>query len=415
MANSTFSGNTNERGTGAGLHVDSFLVASISDSDFVGNRVPAGSFTLAEGGAVQFRNVSAFTRVERCNFVNNSVQGQGGAIGGQNACFLNVASSTFIGNWASDSGGAISTPLHLAGSRKVCLQDSELTELLYNLNDIVSDLSDELDTEVLNARQYGNNTWGVRYDGSRNSEVLIDDRGILALDQCTFRGNYARRFGGAVSWDWSPDADYTPVIGVRNCEFSNNRAERGGAIWLQNLSGGLVFQGVVASDNVAARVLVDEGGIPDRSSPGIGGFLYFREPAPTSNLVVLRGLTAWNNFAAQGGVVYADVGSSVLMSGVLAWNNSAALSGGVLHCKACDLVATQMDTVRAVDCEAAGVPPLNPAAIQPYDSYRAAAGPGSATRSPGDGVQATGELADISKQTATQGSSVEQVTGGIVE
>ena len=63
------------------------------------------------------------------------------------------------------------------------------------------------------------------------------------------------------------------------------------------------------------------------------------------SLLVLRGLTAWNNSASYGGVVYAE-GLPVLMSGVLAFNNGAfsynnsASFGGVLYCVECELVGT---------------------------------------------------------------------------
>lgn len=61
--------------------------------------------------------------------------------------------------------------------------------------------------------------------------------------------------------------------------------------------------------------------------------------------------------------MYADSGSAVLMSGMLAWSNSAA-KGGVLYCVECSIVGTQLDSVRAIDCQGDGLPTLAPSRIQ---------------------------------------------------
>lgn len=80
-----------------------------------------------------------------------------------------------------------------------------------------------------------------------------------------FVGNYAGRSAGAVQYSWVAESDYTPVIGIRDCVFVDNRAPYGGALSMSGFSGSLVLQNVTASDNVAAQLLdLKEGGKPDK-------------------------------------------------------------------------------------------------------------------------------------------------------
>lgn len=272
-------------------------------------------------------------------------------------------------NWASDRGGAIAGALPFDAG--FCLWDGEL------VNRAAADTSvwtvEEMN-RIAESRFKGRWDWGVSLRETNESSRLIADQGVVALDDCRFYGNYAGNEGGAVAWgqdqlsaakETSIDQVFMPVIGVRNCEFRDNRAGKGGALAVRRLAGAMLLQHVVASGNRAAVLgVLEEGGKPVAGSPGVGGVVHVGEPLHARSVLILRGVTAWENHATWGGVVHGESGSNVLMSGVLTWNNDAS-TGGVLHCEECGIVGSQLDSVRAADCLTEGLPSISAAAIQP--------------------------------------------------
>lgn len=137
------------------------------------------------------------------------------------------------------------------------------------------------------------------------------------------------------------------MLGIRDCLFTDNAAENGGAVAFHNVHGGVVLQNVTAINNTAMA--------------GRGGLLFSNKPQSAGHMIVLRGVTAHKNSARWGGVVFMDDGL-LLMSGLLAFNNTASF-GGVLLCNNCDVVATQLDSARAVPCSTDGLPPLSAASV----------------------------------------------------
>lgn len=114
---------------------------------------------------------------------------------------------------------------------------------------------------------------------------------------------------------------------------------------MHGLQGSVVVQNVTAVGNVAGagvgtaevRTSGGDGSLPARK--GAGGFLQFAEPVSGSALLVLRGLSAWDNAAASGGVAWVGKGSVLLVSGMLAHTNEADV-GGVLFCDQCELLGS---------------------------------------------------------------------------
>ena len=54
----------------------------------------------------------------------------------------------------------------------------------------------------------------------------------------------------------------------------------------------------------------------------------------------------------------------MVVSGTLAWSNSATEEGGVVYCDECSVFGTQLDSVRAAQCETDGLPSFESVAIQ---------------------------------------------------
>ena len=69
---------------------------NVSECEFVGN---------LDSGIHTINNADTFINVDRCKFLDNKAQGNGGAIYANNNATVNITNSTFEGNSSADAPG----------------------------------------------------------------------------------------------------------------------------------------------------------------------------------------------------------------------------------------------------------------------------------------------------------------------
>ena len=127
-----------------------------------------------------------------------------------------------------------------------------------------------------------------------------------SITNCTFSSNMSHNDGGAI------DCDYSNVR-IVNCTFSGNRASRGGAI-LCGDSSSPTISNCIFSGNIAG----DWGG---------GGAIFCWNGSPTVTNCTFSG----NSANDGGGAISCWSSSNPTLNNCILWNNSAAAGGSQIH------------------------------------------------------------------------------------
>ena len=182
ICNCTFSSNN------GGIHYEGSNIRSfhinITDSVFASN---------GEGGAISISTHFGNLRVERSQFINNTVTGYGGAIFSRSTrTQIMIISSAFQSNSAR-SGGAI-----YAGTLEI--YDSKFKNN--------------------SARTSG---------GAILADIYNFEYVSLTIESTKFENNHCNGGGGAILFSVQPSED---IFEIQGCIFKNNSAQKGGAIQL---------------------------------------------------------------------------------------------------------------------------------------------------------------------------------------
>ena len=224
------------------------------------------NFNTSKGGAVFARQSSI--KLINCTFENNSAE-IGGAVYGESLSNVTVVGCTFVKNLATN---ATINCLHESGTGGAIF--------LSPFNTVLS------------------NSHKKKYE---NMQV----RGTLRLINTTFINNRASNYGGGIA------AIHT-IVSVQNCTFNNNKAIRGGAIY------------VISSSTVNVReskFIYCNGEKQD----GHAGAVYAYQ-----SLLLIGGCKFMGNSAAYGGAVDTHYGSISVEDSNFTFN-MATYQGGALY------------------------------------------------------------------------------------
>ena len=234
----------NDGGNGGAIYVKSTDPIRIIDSDFKGN-------SAGYGGAITAHNATLI--LENTTFDGNSAQKIGGAINAahstqiiNNCTFKDgnidsgsgsdrrrggaiyaqqfdeddkmvITNTEFKNNTVYNDGGAV----YINGQAKVLIEDSKFSENSAGYGGaIVCDIANVTIMNTEFNENHGREGGAVQAGPS----TLIED--------CNFTGNYASYSQGGAIFVYQSDAENANAT-VKNCNFLNNSAQRGGAIFNQ--------------------------------------------------------------------------------------------------------------------------------------------------------------------------------------
>jgi predicted outer membrane repeat protein len=358
--------------------------ASINDSTFVSNaatgqggaifcpafRGPVEirncTFTTntagGNGGAVRIGRITGQGQVRECTFERNQSNAQGGAlwcegnVAGKGGALV-VTDCTFTGNSSNGIAGAVVTapPGTASVSEPLLLENCQFTDnsskhggalslgaatSMRNCTFGQNSASGSAGAAIVAGRAadctFTDNTAGTSTVGEEGGAVELRPGGVL--DTCTFTGNSASLWGGAV-WVASRQS-YEPVAMVSACEFRNNSAKGGGAI---KADSGIIRNCIIANNTAAvyrgggvaayhaeiANCSVSE----NHADQGDGGGL-------SLNTCTVTGCQVYSNVAGNHGGGVADVGSTISHSSIM---DNTAEDGGGLWCHDTNVLACTAD------------------------------------------------------------------------
>lgn len=306
------------------LNVGSLLLL-IDDSTFEHNFIDTGQ----KGGIISIGHPTAkrtfiplyFCRISNSNFIANSAA-SGGVLASDVPLELAILNSTFSSNAAAESGGV----LFSEAATKLLINQSTFSYNTASSGGVAE--AGIVCLEVVDSHFYGNQAYAD--SGGAFSNILAastkpltstvfscaSPTNVLLFTNCTFTGNTAVSFGGAIS---------SPVdipLEVQQSNFTGNVAGDfrgagfGGAVFINSAS---KFTDVILHNNEASQ----------------GGALHISASTQIPPALVLNNVTLSNNGAQRGGAIaHASLSLSQLWS--VSWhdvtfsNNYASESGGAL-------------------------------------------------------------------------------------
>lgn len=288
FANNTALGKTAADSLGGAMYVDGLSVVdanarlTITGSTFDGNRA------YNSGGAIHFNaynNTNSFS-IDQSAFTNNAVvagqRAQGGAIGGGGtggSPRITITRSLFAGNSAKKSG----TPADGSGGALAFPQPTTL--------------------RIENSTFNGNRAEGSSYNANGGALYVVNNSTPFALVNNTFASNFAGWVGGAIS---NSQINRQPGGSVVNTIFANNTAGNGPNDWniqqqcsseLTDGGGNLQFPGRLTGSNFFNDVTCFQ----NKSAPNQTGLPDFRDPklapladngGPTKTMAIAAGSPA---------------------------------------------------------------------------------------------------------------------------
>lgn len=229
IKNSTFSGNTAKSAGGAIYNNSGTL--NISSSTFDSNTAGSGG-AIANGSSIDVGTYGT-TVIDSSSFTNNSADTFGGAI--ISSGDLTVNNSTFknnsvnVDNLTSDATFD-ETFLYGGGA-------------IFNLG-----AKDNSATNITNSTFEGNST-------NANGGAVSILYGNTSIKNSEFTGNKAGLHGGAISASAVSSQETAPKTEITDTNFTNNSAQKGGAIYLNNRTADINAQNknITFSGNTAEK------------------------------------------------------------------------------------------------------------------------------------------------------------------
>ncbi|MFO0852597.1 MAG: Ig-like domain-containing protein [Gemmataceae bacterium] len=278
-----------------------FARAEINNLTFengVGAGFVAGGLTVV-GGYVDMTNVQ---------FVNNKSSGDGGAVAAynpgvsfqSNPIGVGIYNSTFSGNTAGGSGGAV----FLAQT----VQIARVTGSQFTNNTAANDGG------AISAPTGGVGNFPAEYKG-------------LYIAESTFVGNTAGGFGGAVSQNSGSTTfvnAFGPSVTLDRVTLQGNTAKVGGGVYADGIRGPLLVTGSTITGNKATGNQVDPVHPAAGALPAAGGIHtpnYIRpnditnEKVPAQMVILENSIVAGNATVGGTNALYADVRGSYVSNG----------------------------------------------------------------------------------------------------
>ncbi|WP_407423646.1 Ig-like domain repeat protein [Methanobrevibacter sp.] len=310
-----------DHGNGGAIRNDyARTVLTFENCTFENNKANAGwaelIYVYDHGGAIYcMGNCNIFN----CSFNNNNANGGGAAIYCEGKC--NIKSSSFNGHLAQ-YGGAIYCKEELTivnstfgnneitsmvsyGGAIYCEGNCNIFNSSFKENKAKTDggaIYCEGNCNIFNSTFEKNNAGN---DLVRNFGGAIRSKGLVSVDQCTFKSNYAVNQGGAIYADRE--------IKIKNSCFDDNSAKMAGAVYADTINeevSNSVFTNNGASSGDGGAIYINSKCDPkfqyctfeNNHADGKGGAIY----AKTINRGGVRYSVLINNNAHYGGAIYIE-------------------------------------------------------------------------------------------------------------
>lgn len=300
----------------------------IDNTTFEGNKAVG---TNAGGGAL-FAGSTARTNLTNSKFIGNSSETVGGAIAtrisqnasgskNNNSGFLDIIGTTFEGNTAAQTGGALDNYFHNSDTKEGTVWVSKSA---FNNN------SAENGGAIYNHGDKDNNGIG----------------GVMTIADTTFDGNKANSHGGAIY--------NNGTMTISNGTFTNNEAKRGGAMLIQGVTS------TTSEDDMTVTTISNSLFKNNKATGDIGGAIAVGKNAKA----IIKNSVFDSNSAVWSGAIYTyapmtgSTGGYIEIDGSRFVNNTATENGAAGFFSKTQITNSVFDsntaTSTAADTEGAG-------------------------------------------------------------
>ena len=322
LKNAVFEHNTSATRGGA-LYVSNADETLTARLNTVEGCVFDGNSSVSGGGAALFSGDSAMSEgatvfFTGCTFTDNKADTEngdnyGGAIYVHRKSNAIIKDTAFNKNFAKTEGGAI----YISGESNTTLDGSAMSENTSEAGGAISVRSSVLSitATAFDKNSADKNGGGIYVSYVGDSAVNT----VLTLENALFDGNSAVKYGGAIYATEHKTEKDARVLTSLGSEFIENRAQKGGAIYV-TAGTDAYFENGKFDKNSAVSDSADNEDIN-------GGAIYATE----STLKVDGTAFSENTSAYNGGGIGAYSGSSVITNNVTASGNVAGNAGGFLY------------------------------------------------------------------------------------
>lgn len=320
ISNVVFSGNkTASTGLGGAVAVSSGF-STFTNCSFIGNQTTG----TGNGGAIGSSTTGANISIDSCTFTNNASGGAGGAIQGGSTITIIIANSTFSGNTAVTTGGA----LNLGAGSSTITNTTFTNNKSTTAGGAISLPSTGATAKIQSSSFTGNmatTTGGAINTGSTSATLMLTSdtftsntatgaggaintasSATVTMNSSTFDKNTSASTGGGLN------AASSITLTVDTCTFTNNKATIGGGLRFANIS----------ATNITVNYSTVSGNLTTTSG---GGGLY-----TTVGTLKVNYSTFANNaaFAGGGGIVVSGTGSCTITNSTVSGNSAGTNGGG---------------------------------------------------------------------------------------
>ena len=359
-------------GPGGVLQLDGVtndVIANVYNSVFSGN----STTDLYSSGAIKVSGENALLNAYNSYFKDNKAHSQGAILVQYGTA--NIVSSVFDNNYAQTSGGALGNAYGTVtvvdtvfknntsgGDRGALVTGETATTAIYD-STFIGNSAANTGGAVGNAgdMSISYSTFGGENAGEGNSAGTtggaINNTGTIDIDHTTFTGNSAGTHGGAIYNDASADTGSAgATVNISDSEFTNNSASSGSAIYnnagtvnVENSkfdSNKSTANAAVVNKNAGTMDIVNsqftnnvnDGSATTDNSHATGGALYNSNENSVMNVIATNGGSTsftGNSTATWGGAIDNDAGAELYLfadkGSKLSFENNTAETGGAIH------------------------------------------------------------------------------------
>ena len=258
----------------------------IQETTFVSNKA------LTDGGAIVIQG-EVHLKMTKCFFEDNICQRFGAAITATGTTTLEIQDTIFTRNRAVLDGGAID----VEQQSYLCMIDCTFEDnRAGRLGGVISAAFNA--TLEIKATNFTGNS------AAQGGVIDVQQVSILRMADCTFEGNSADRYGGAIF------CGYNITLDTQDTNFTRNRGSQGGAICVQHAS------------NLHVTKCTFEDNHAEQNGGAIDGAFNATLDILETNFI--------RNTASQGGAYYVDQQSLLRMTDCTCEGNHAEQLGGAI-------------------------------------------------------------------------------------
>lgn len=309
-------------------------ISKITNCLFTDNTAKHGGAVATYASADTLKN-GAVAEISACEFKQNNVTGDGGALYAGRKSTMSVDNCTVTGNSAVEGGGLFATDKSTVTVTKTQFtQNSAIGEDAYGGAVAVRSSVLNIDESNFDGNSADKNGGAMYIAYVGTSKVDAD----VSIDNSEFKANSAKKYGGAIYATHYSKAEKVEEIVINGTSFASNEALKGGAMYLtagsityltdvdfngntnvniadaeeDDYNGGAVYV-------TASTLEVDDSSFENNSSKFSGGALC----ADKSSNVIIKETTLKNNTAVEGGALLVTDGSATTVTKSVFTENKA--------------------------------------------------------------------------------------------